>query len=395
MYANPKSLTIEDQDKLSQLAQAEFHFEEPHKSDFTRHYREKIMPLCERQLQLMRNLREQGANTSGRQRQKREAKKKSTIHPLLATICGLLVAGLIAYFMHQHQHMGLYLAGFVGCVAGFAARMYLLGQLDHMFHPPAHRRRASLNQGLDNQSPYHCDYHGNEAMHVQLMHEAKQKMLRAVLRYFDPAIKVNSSQPHPKYYYRRFQILPPFEYIYTDDRMLGHHEGSQFELTEVTLTNYMMGSDEIFHGIFLECGLYKNFEGTTLVMQPHGPLGHLQHPAPEHFERARLEDPGFEKEYEVFTTNQIEARYLLPPATLDCFYRLGQAFRSSVQACFQDKKVIVALETPHDYFSSRLNPEEPARFIDDIHQLFYEMIEIQKLISFVNLEHRERRTDLR
>ena len=106
----------------------------------------------------------------------------------------------------------------------------------------------------------------------------------------------------------------------------GTHRGLPLRITDVTLTK---GSGEdsrtVFDGLLIELVLPRSLTGTTAVVADEGLLGNLgTRLRPTTLPRIRLEDPRFEKRFEVYGSDQIEARALLTPAFMERFTALAE-----------------------------------------------------------------------
>ena len=64
-----------------------------------------------------------------------------------------------------------------------------------------------------------------------------------------------------------------------------------------------------------------------------------------------MEDVVFEKEFEVYSQNQIEARYLLTTAFMERMLKLKELYKGKkIQFSFQDSKVLIAINTKKNMF---------------------------------------------
>ena len=61
----------------------------------------------------------------------------------------------------------------------------------------------------------------------------------------------------------------------------------------------------------------KRFHGHTIMTQDKGKVGSWFKEKTSSFKRADLVDPEFEKLFDVFTTDQVEARYLIDPRIIE------------------------------------------------------------------------------
>lgn len=71
----------------------------------------------------------------------------------------------------------------------------------------------------------------------------------------------------------------------------------------------------------------------------------------ERFEKVILEDVEFEKNFDTYSTNQVEARYLLTTAFMTKFKELELSFKAkSIRAEFTGKELIILLQVDKDMF---------------------------------------------
>ena len=71
----------------------------------------------------------------------------------------------------------------------------------------------------------------------------------------------------------------------------------------------------------------------------------------EAFEEVKLEDPCFDKKFNVYSSDQIEARCLITPSFMERFQNLKTAFKSNKIKCsFYDTKMMIAISTKENLF---------------------------------------------
>lgn len=106
--------------------------------------------------------------------------------------------------------------------------------------------------------------------------------------------------------------------------------------------------ETFFRGIIFSADFNKHFAGTTRLL-PRGEPG--RHGAGE--EPAHLEDPRFSALFDVWTTSQIEVRYLLSPALMEHFAELHRRF-PKLRAKFAAEHLLLLLPDPRDRFEPSL-----------------------------------------
>ena len=128
----------------------------------------------------------------------------------------------------------------------------------------------------------------------------------------------------------------------------------------------------------------KNFTGHT-VIKPNS----LMHITPSKALRhTELEDIQFEKKFDVFTVDEVEARYLITPSFMERLNEMKVAFTTDKVSCaFYEKYLFVALSTSKDLFSicSLFKKiDDPKQFFT----MFEEILSIIKLIDHFKLNQK-------
>ena len=116
----------------------------------------------------------------------------------------------------------------------------------------------------------------------------------------------------------------------------------------------------IFRGFFCCADFNKDFQGGTWVLTDtaerlFGGIGRaLQGITFGARELVKLEDPEFEREFVVYSTDQQEARYLLSPALMARMLEYKRTARRNVQFSFVDGALFVAVPNNTDLFEPRI-----------------------------------------
>ena len=136
-------------------------------------------------------------------------------------------------------------------------------------------------------------------------------------------------------------LFPPILYRITDDEFVGEYQGVKFRMSETKFpVNRFIG----FTGIILAFEANKSFESHTIIVSKLAPDRHHSFK----LEPVTLEDPKFCRDYNVYSSDQTEARYLITPSFMERFRKLKVAFKTTDIACaFLKNKVIFALDSPH------------------------------------------------
>ena len=184
--------------------------------------------------------------------------------------------------------------------------------------------------------------------------------------------------------------LIPNDYnrLNVDDVFMGHYNDVGIDIVEATYKKYVRSgkhsSETIyFQGVFVVIDMNKKFKCHTIIKPDR-----LFKFEPSGLKRTTLEDVMFEKKYDVFTDDEIEARYLITTSFMDRLNEMKTAFKVNKVSCaFYNKQLIVAFENPYDSFGivSLFTKTDDHR---QYFQMFDEFLSIVKLIDYFKLnEH--------
>ena len=167
----------------------------------------------------------------------------------------------------------------------------------------------------------------------------------------------------------------------TDDNFIGSYRGVNIAITE---GDYCRGSGNdkttLFHGAIIRLRMNKNFEGLTVIR----PKSHTT--LINKLENIELEDIDFIKKFKVFSTDQIEARYLLTTSFIERFKGIMKAFDTDRIYCsFYKNYVYIAPYTTKDLFSlANLSETLTETYQYDL--LFEEFASILELVDHFKLD---------
>ena len=140
---------------------------------------------------------------------------------------------------------------------------------------------------------------------------------------------------------------------------------------------------KLFQGVCILLDMNKNFLGQTIVLKDKGFLNVLNKHGKLH--KVALESVEFEKKFEVYSDNQIEARYLLTTAFMERILKLNELYAGkSIELSFMNNKLMLAICTEENlfeacsFFKSNVNKKQ-AMIIYRQFCTIFSIIEILKL----------------
>jgi hypothetical protein len=158
---------------------------------------------------------------------------------------------------------------------------------------------------------------------------------------------------------------------------LGTSEG---QLHEAHLQEYRQNGKRrelvtVFRGVVIGYQFARSFSSTTLVKADQGMFNGLANWAARfsglQLEPVKMVHPDFEEKFEVTSTDQVEARYLLHPAFCERLMETVDAFQGqNMRLAFVEGRVVMAIETNDLFESGGIDAEkDEARIARTIEQI--------------------------
>ncbi len=188
-------------------------------------------------------------------------------------------------------------------------------------------------------------------------------------------------------------LLPHHDDYKSEDKFTGTYKGVDVELAEAKLTKEQgSGKDRktvtVFKGLFVLLSTHKSVKGKTVIKRDAGAIANWLGEKFGGLERVALEDPAFEERFEVYGTDQIEARYLLTPAFMERLTTLAMHMGDGrLQAAFYDEQFFVMVPNSKDLF------EPPSIFTSvtkdtGVKRISQEFGDVLSIIDILKLDER-------
>lgn len=156
-------------------------------------------------------------------------------------------------------------------------------------------------------------------------HHFKKQIIEPLIRAIDPGLHYSHHMHISQYNFKRSHLFSEhFDRYRGNDLVKGTVNGIHMQFSDLHVerrTSGRNGKEEwltIFQGLYIDCEFNKHFKGRTVVLPDHAEKvfgsmigGWLQSNNTSRGELVRMDSPAFEKEFVVYGSDQIEARYLL------------------------------------------------------------------------------------
>ena len=159
-----------------------------------------------------------------------------------------------------------------------------------------------------------------------------------------------------------------------EDEMSGEAHGATFRSLEIHMERK---GDKSYHtvlrGQMIAISFPRKFLGRTVVLRDKG---RFQRKTKGDMKRVGLVDPVFEKIFEAYGTDQVEARYLLTPDFMQTLVDLEESVDGkNIRFGFIDGQLLIVVETPNRYeagsmFEPLTKPERTQKILDEVGAIY-------------------------
>ncbi len=188
---------------------------------------------------------------------------------------------------------------------------------------------------------------------------------------------------------KNFRMVPHSDESSFEDLWHGEVGGRAFSLHEAHLqqrrsTGKSTHLVTVFRGPVMTIACDRQFHGTTLVerAKKHRKFGIFGEKdeldiADLNLTKVDMVHPGFEDEFTIYTTDQVEARYLVHPTYVERLIALEQAFAGKkVRTLFHSGELTVVLETENMFESGSMDAARDRELVEACVAQFMSMAEL-------------------
>ncbi|MFD0916646.1 DUF3137 domain-containing protein [Pseudahrensia aquimaris] len=220
----------------------------------------------------------------------------------------------------------------------------------------------------------------------------KAEVFPKIFEFFGDRFSYSEKSPISIESLERSRIIPGHDKAELEDYVKGEYEDIDIELVEARLVKISKGKHRNetvkFNGICILLSMPKNFTSNTVVRRDGGKVKNWFKSSFTTLERVELEDPVFEKEFEVLSDDQVEARYLLSSTFMERLLKLQHHYGgTSLEASFYNNKLLLMIPCAHNHFEVASVWEEK-NFVEETRTIVQEMRGIFDIIDILKLNER-------
>lgn len=194
----------------------------------------------------------------------------------------------------------------------------------------------------------------------------KDQIIEKMVQFIDESLRYNRYGSITKGEYQASHLFAKsYDRFRGDDLVVGDVDGVSLKFSDLHTEYKSKDKDNkehwhtIFQGIFFIADFHKNFKGRTVVLPDRaeklfGGFGQFFQGMSSHGELVKMDDPTFEKEFVVYSDDQIEARYILSPALMERITKLKKKSGKALQVSFNGSKIYVAISYQKEMFEPKI-----------------------------------------
>lgn len=232
---------------------------------------------------------------------------------------------------------------------------------------------------------------GNMAI-SKLAGEAKDLIVAPIARELNLSFVANPGTCSSVYAHKEVGVVPGWDRAKFEDMVTGKRRDVDFELFEAHLEEKRTTTDSkgrtqttwvtVFKGQCIRLDFHKTFYGRTLITRDAGFFNRFG--GGKGMQRASLEDPTFEKIFEVYTTDQVESRYLLTPDFMQKLIDLERAFKGGkLKAAFSGGEIYITVQGGNLFEpGSMFKPLDSADRVKELIEDFAAVFGIIDMVTF-------------
>lgn len=226
----------------------------------------------------------------------------------------------------------------------------------------------------------------------------KSILMPQIVKSIDPHLIYSPVSKYTRGALNSSKLIPQtYTGFHADDEFTGKINHIQFGFRDLKLT-VQKGSGkkkrtvEVFQGAVFDFTYPKNFSAHTVIHKDKiesltggyvaGLFQDLKQ-AVSSLKRVQLEHPDFEKQFQVLSTDQQEARFLITPKTMELMIAFTQEFGDESHFCFFQNRFYIAIQCPAVHFGIK-NPEALDDVISRVERVW---VLIQRVAEVLDLDN--------
>ncbi len=216
-------------------------------------------------------------------------------------------------------------------------------------------------------------------------HEFKMKVIKPLVHAIDKSLLYSSKTHVSEYFFNHSDLFSTPDRMSGNDYVKGRIDDIRIQFSDIHAEKRHRSSkgkenwSTIFKGLFIVAEFNKHFQGETVILPDtaQNTFGNLignwlQSKNMSRDELIKMDDPEFEKEFVVYSTDQVEARYILSHSLMQKLLIFKHKSKHPLHISFIGGHIYMALEYNKDLFepaifSSLLDYKVAMEYVKTLH----------------------------
>lgn len=194
-------------------------------------------------------------------------------------------------------------------------------------------------------------------------HEFKMSIIKPLVHAIDDSLLYSSKTHVSDYLFNRSDLFSKPDRMNGNDYVKGKIDNINIQFSDIHAEKREKNSkgrshwSTIFKGLFIVAEFNKNFQGKTVILPDSAQstfgsiIGNwLQSKNMARDELVKMDNPEFEKEFVVYSTNQVEARYILSHSFMKKLLLFKNRSKHPIHVSFIGEHIHMAIEYNRDLF---------------------------------------------
>lgn len=187
------------------------------------------------------------------------------------------------------------------------------------------------------------------------------------------------------------QIMPLYDTYESEDYFYGTYKNTKIAFSEIALYQKRKNKEkeydlQVFKGLAILFEVpHKRFHGRTIIDENRTGFGSWFKEKATKLKHANMVDPAFEDRFDVYTNDQVEARYLVHPLVIENLVTLSNEYEGQkITAAFFDQSFLILIRSKKNHFEPP-HINIPATTLENLYHLEQEIASILAIGDHIEL----------
>ena len=226
----------------------------------------------------------------------------------------------------------------------------------------------------------------------------KDQVIEKLVEFVGETLHYNKMGMINEYEYRKSALFPQKVDRYRgDDLVTGDVDGVAVRFSEIHSEIKKKGNKgksywkTIFRGLFFVADFNKDFKGKTIVVPDKsekflGSFSHFFQSFSSRGELIKMDNPEFEKEFVVYSDDQIEARYILSHSLMNAILEYKKLVGKNLHISFSGSNIYIAIGFKEKLFEPKIYKKVTS--FDEV-RFYFEVLSITaEIVKYLNLDRK-------